>query len=87
MNCSGNKPTPLLWPYVAKNLGLLLDDGEAAHTLGKRARGWAEKAFSLKDVGTQLFGFSKQGVVSPASLSVSLHPTLNHVFDRMEFVR
>jgi len=42
---------------LAKNLGRLLDDDEAARLLGIRARARAEKAFSLKNVGAQLFDF------------------------------
>jgi len=42
---------------LAKNLGRLLDDHEAARVLGARARARAEKAFSLKNVGAQLVDF------------------------------
>jgi glycosyltransferase involved in cell wall biosynthesis len=42
---------------LAKSLGWLLDDDEAALRLGERARGRAEKAFSVKYVGAQLFDF------------------------------
>jgi starch synthase len=42
---------------VAKNLGRLLDDDEAARVLGTRARARAKKAFSLENVGAQLFDF------------------------------
>jgi glycosyltransferase involved in cell wall biosynthesis len=44
-------------PSVAKNLGRLLDDDEAARVLGTRARARAKKAFSLENVGAQLFDF------------------------------
>ena len=40
-----------------RDLPPILDDDEAALTLGGRARGRAEKAFSLKYVGAQLFAF------------------------------
>jgi glycosyltransferase involved in cell wall biosynthesis len=42
---------------VAKNLGRLLDGGEAARVLGTRARARAKKAYSLENVGSQLFDF------------------------------
>jgi glycosyltransferase involved in cell wall biosynthesis len=42
---------------LARNLGLLLDDDEAARILGMRARERVERAFSLQTVGAQLQEF------------------------------
>jgi glycosyltransferase involved in cell wall biosynthesis len=42
---------------LANNLGLLLDDVEAARILGVRARKRVEQAFSLQTVGAQLHEF------------------------------
>jgi glycosyltransferase involved in cell wall biosynthesis len=42
---------------LANNLGLLLDDVEAARILGVRARKRVERAFSLQTVGAQLHEF------------------------------
>ena len=42
---------------LAKNLGFLLDDDEAARILGMRARERVEQAFSLQTVGAQLREF------------------------------
>lgn len=45
---------------LAKNLGLLLDDVEAARILGMRARERVEQAFSLQMVGAQLQEFFRE---------------------------
>jgi glycosyltransferase involved in cell wall biosynthesis len=58
---------------LAKNLGRLLDDAEAARVLGARARARAEKAFSLKNVGAQLFDFLQaRGGLTRHPISLSL---------------
>jgi glycosyltransferase involved in cell wall biosynthesis len=42
---------------LASQLGRLLDDNEAARILGKRARARVEQAFSIDNVGSQLYEF------------------------------
>jgi glycosyltransferase involved in cell wall biosynthesis len=57
---------------LVRNLGLLLDDDEAARILGMRARERVERAFSLQTVGAQLQEFFGER----AALKVSACPPI-----------